>query len=152
VVVDAGCTALAAMPALKELNLSVTNVGNHGVKLLSKSKTLEVLFLGNTHIDDGALKYIPAFENLKRLSISGKITDEGLKHLRKARLTSLDLYSIKIKNEKITDRGLRYVQEMKTLKRLKLYMPGTGITEQGLDRLRRARPDLALIIIRRLRQ
>ena len=102
--------------------------------------------MGGPGIDDGAMKFIPAFEKLQRLRISFKITDEGLKHLRKARLTSLNLYYAN--NEKITDRGLRDLQEMKTLKRLRLDSRGNGITEQGLERLRHARPDLALIIVR----
>jgi Leucine Rich repeat len=145
-ITDAGCASLAAAPKLKELSLSGAAFGNQGVKALSKSKSLEVLFLGGTGIDDGAMKFIPDFKKLRRLTIWFKITDEGLKHLRKARLTSLNLYYAN--NEKITDRGLRYLQEMKTLKRLRLDSRGNGITERGLDRLRRARPDLALIIVR----
>src|SRR5262249_49181606 len=95
-------------------------------------RPVTAVFLNVPGIDDGDLRHLMAFPNLRRLSLLGtRITDEGLAHLRG--LTGLRWLSLG--GPRITDEGLAYLEGLTGVEELGLH--DTRITDAGLVHLRR---------------
>jgi hypothetical protein len=141
---DAGMAALSNLPSLKWLVLNESAVGNEGLKHLSRSRTLAGLILGKTKVDDDGLAHIPDFKNLTILELGQEpISDKGLSQLRNSKLTDLTLeFNV---NQRVTNRGIESLKEIKTLKRIQnIAIEFTKATDEGLRRLQDARPDLEI--------
>ncbi len=140
-VTDAGMADLAGLPSLKKLELSKTKVGDEGAKALARSKSITDLRLDATAVGDQGLAHLSALKNLTRLSLVGTpISDEGLKHLHKTKLAELWIFPFR--GELLTDKGLRYLQDVKTLRSLHMHLSRTNATAAGLQQLQNARPDM----------
>jgi Leucine-rich repeat (LRR) protein len=137
-VTDVGMAELIDLPQLNNLDLSGTAVGNDGLKLLSRSKSLAGLRLDSTRIDDDGLAHLVLFENLTHVGfMNTRVSDVGLEHLRKTKLTALELH-----NDRFTDKGLDHLREMKTLKRVSIQ--SSKITEAGIQQLKKALPNASI--------
>jgi hypothetical protein len=87
------------------------------------------------------MEHMHAFENLASLDVGNSpISDEGLKHLRKSKITHLYLGA----KNKATDKGLEYLHEMKTLQYLGFSVLSTNFTPEGLRKLQEDLPDLKI--------
>ncbi len=137
-----GLAELAHLPGLKNLVLSHTPVKT--IKHLASCPALETLELADTQIDDQGLENIQALKNLIFLNLSRtQISNEGLKHLRKTRLERLYLVFYK-PTDKITDKGLEYLQEIKTLKILEInsLLQPPYFSAEGIWKMQQALPQL----------
>lgn len=126
-VTDSGLPALSGMRLLQILDLTDTAVTPAGLQALTKLP-IKQLRLGSAITDDasGPLSQIPS---LSQLDLSQtKMSDQGLGFLSKLpKLHTLFL------NAAITDRGLKLVAGVTSLRRLDL--TGAKITDAGVQRL-----------------
>lgn len=135
---------------------------NQAIQPLCGLLKLRTLCLTSTHITDNGLRFVSGLSQLHELTLTGnlRITDAGLKHLRKLKaLSLLDLSSTNITDNgladlavlpslqvlilvgtDISDAGLKYVDQMKTLQNLLLHH--TKVTDSGVEKLKTALPDL----------
>jgi hypothetical protein len=92
---------------------------------------------------DADLECLSGLPQLKWLSLvrSVDLTDAGLAHL--GRLTSLETL-ILLDAEQVTDAGLRQLEPLKRLKRLRIDLGRHDVSEQVLQRLRRALPNCTI--------
>jgi hypothetical protein len=74
---------LKGLNNLEDLNLFLTQVGDHGLVHLKGLKKLKHLSLWLTRVTDSGLEHLEALTNLQTLDLqSTAITDSGLKHLQ----------------------------------------------------------------------
>lgn len=92
---------LQSKPNITSLNLADSNIGNEGVKELTKLTNLTSLTLVSNNISDEGAKELTKLTNLISLDLSdNNISDEGIKELTKlTNLTYLDLSENNIGNE-----------------------------------------------------
>ena len=83
-ITDAGLKDLARLESLRSLCLSDTQVTDAGLKDLAGLKGLRELYLDHTQVTDAGLKDLAGLRSLQTLRAGGKVTDAGLKELRKA--------------------------------------------------------------------
>ncbi|MFO0898940.1 MAG: hypothetical protein U0836_16065 [Pirellulales bacterium] len=99
---------------LISLDLNFSHVTNRALPTLAALPKLEVLGLTHTRIDDQGAAILSTSRSLKKLYLEGtKLSDTGL--LLLARLPAFEELSVTV---------------------------GQGVSEQGIERLRRARPEL----------
>lgn len=117
---------------LEGLNLSSTPVTDQGLMHLQGNPKLRWLRLSGTKVTDAGLSNLRDLPHLRTLQLCGMpITDAGLQHI--AVLPALEYLAVG-ENLHITDKGLRHLQSVRTLR--KLYLDGTGVTDAGLVYLR----------------
>lgn len=104
---DADLEKLAARVSVKELDLSYNaNVTDAGVAHIAKIQQLELVYLSDTNV-----------------------SDKGLKFLRAAKLTQLNLW-----NTQVSDAGLTYISEIKSM--TQLHLKGCSrVTDSGVAKL-----------------
>lgn len=110
---DASFVELATLTNLRRLDLSHTRVTDLGLKTLTNMRQLTHLELtrysGEEQISDLCLETIAKLTELQRLSLSGKVSDQGL-----ARVVKLpNLTSLAILNTRITPGGLKNLADSK---------------------------------------
>ena len=99
-------------------------------KSLLVPKQYEILYLGNSDIDDQTLSLIQNATQLESLDLSSsKVTDQGIKHL--AKLKSLRYLSLE--RTQVSDRALGVIGKLSFLEELDLTT--TGFTDQGLSEI-----------------
>jgi internalin A len=131
-VTDSDLERLAAMPALRRIDLShtrITDIGFEHLRKLEKVETVNLYFA--EQIGDGALAAMKNWKQLRELTLRGtKVTDAGLAHLANhPALESLDIgYAL------ITDGGFDALTALPNLK--VLAVGGNKITDLGLNSLR----------------
>jgi hypothetical protein len=93
-----------------------------------------------SHIGDADLAKIGQLSRVKRLHLEGNdISDAGIPALAAFKgIEYLNLYG----NSRVTDESVDRLAAMNSLKRI--YLSATGITPEGLKRLRAARVDLVI--------
>ena len=103
-------------------------------------RTVKALFLAGRAIDDTWLFHLKGMTNVRRLVIEGtNISDEGIAYLVKWRqLESLVLGP----SERLSNRCLRHLEHMPSLRDLTVDVHANGITEEGISDLKKARPNL----------
>jgi len=127
---NAGLRHLSKLASLEELAVGGTHIDNAGMVHLSNLESLKYLFLLGKISDDG-LVHIKKLPHLKILNISHPwITDVGLEHLSELR----ELENLNLNNTRITDDGLAHLRSMKSLKKLNLG-GGMKITDEGMAHL-----------------
>ena len=174
-ITDAACPVLARMQQLRALNVAKTGFETHrisddGLAELSRLTQLEFLNLtGNAMRDDG-LKHLRSLTRLRDLNLSRVwISDAGLDHLANVSglrrlvllfsegfagpivtdagietLSSLEhLTDLNLVDSRVTDAA---VDELISLQKLShLTVTGSQISADGISRLRKAKPDCAVI-------
>ena len=114
---DAGLEHIKTIHTLKTLNLAKTSVGNRGLTALADLSQLEDLSLEGPSINDDSCAILA---NLRSLT------------------------TLRVKNSQISDAGLQELQTLHNLTTLDISQCGE-ITERGISRFKRARPDVLLI-------
>jgi len=131
-VTDSDMAALAALPNLSRLDLSLTRITDHGLQQLKASPGITDLNLCYAElVTDAGLSAVKGWKHLKRLDLRGtKITDTTLQHL--SAVTSLE--SLDVGFAQITDVGLDLIASLPNLKELTI--GGNKLTDTGLQPLR----------------
>jgi len=167
-VTDAGLVHLPQLTKLKKIRLSKTAITDAGMKVLAKCERLEDVDVSQTKISDPGAWELAALPRLKRLNFyltfvtdsgldsfqTGKhrsaktiewlnldkcpITDAGLPKL--AALSSLAW--LHLGGTAITDTGLVELAKLESLK--EAIITKTETTLEGIEKLRKARPDMTL--------
>jgi len=150
-----------------EAELSGRRVTDFTMELVAKLTELHTLSLEDTRVTDGGLRHVGNLRQLRSLSLDGTlITDEGLSELsRLHKLEWLDLC-----DTRVTDRGLALLVGLKGLRQLGLndrtvgdealaslaslrdrtqlrevFVRETRFTNDGIERFRRANPDVRIV-------
>jgi|SRR5579871_4694043 len=131
-VTDSDLAALAALPALETLDLSLTRISDHGLQQLKNAPAIADLNLCYAElITDAGLSTVKEWKHLKRINVRGtKVTDATLQHL--SAVTSLE--SLDIGYAQITDVGLDLITSLPHLTELSI--GGNKLTDNGLQPLR----------------
>lgn len=138
---DKGLYYISKMDQIRSLYFVEYNrFSNAGLKHLSNMNELsELIFQGGKSIDDKGLKYLSKIKSLRLLTIQGSkdITDNGLEHI--SHLGNLESFYLYGDDNKVTNKGLGYLSEMKQLKVLVLpFSP--YITDSDIIKLKLALP------------
>jgi Leucine-rich repeat (LRR) protein len=112
-VTDSQLTPIAGLPALEELDLDATEIGDLGLATLARSTMLKKLKLGSTTVSDRGLVHLAALKQLQSLSLSGALV-RNLAPLP-ATLVELDLSSTGIGADAVP-----HIVALKNLRRLNL--------------------------------
>ena len=129
---DEGVKYLTRMGKLKTLWLP-KSVSDEGVKTLSNSlNAIRTLQLSGTRVTDSGISYLTRFKELETLGLhETNITGVGFKSFAKTQGRSLKrLY---LAHTKIVDRNLKYLKGFSSLEVLDLN--NTMVTDEGLDYL-----------------
>jgi Leucine-rich repeat (LRR) protein len=129
---DSDMAALAALPNLAHLDLSLTRISDHGLQQLKAALAITDLNLCYAElITDAGLSAVKGWKHLRRLNLRGtKVTDTTLQHL--SAVTTLE--SLDIGSAQITDVGLDLITSLPNLK--ELTVGGNKLTDNGLQPLR----------------
>ena len=129
-ITDAGMVHLAGLRSLRRLALSHSSISDKGLVHIAELTGLESLAIDDTQVSDDGLQYLMKLSNLEDLRLSGtRVTDNGLVHLKNLqKLTALGLGL----RGKVTDDGLRVLQEFPLLTRLTL---ASDFSDRGVKHL-----------------
>ena len=139
---DEGAKSLATLTQLKRCGIGSAEKASSGAADAALAKLpLEDLALLDNQATPVGLAHAAKIPTLRRLDASHapSVGDDSLKLL--ARLPLLE--ELKLGSAQITDDGLQELAAAKSLKKLSLSGVKT-VTSTGVDRLRQARPDLAI--------
>lgn len=161
-ITDAAFDSITQFHKLEALNLENTTVSAKGLASLSTLKKLNRLTLARTPTSDEGLKTLKDVKQLRHLNVeSTNVTAEGLKHLGKlesiwlggdkigdaavaevARCETLRFLSITHERTAVTDAGLRYLEDLPSLRSLQIYC--RQVTPNGIAALQRKKPKLLI--------
>ncbi len=118
---DVGLAHLAKLRELQEIELGSGTISDAGLEHLASLPKLGYVKLWGYNFSDAAMEHIARIPNLTNLNVSNlKLTNRGVQSIAKSpKLETLDLYGVK----DITGIALKYLAEMKTLRRLGLSCP-----------------------------
>lgn len=136
---DAGIAHLTSLVNLRNIHINDSQITDESLLYLSKLKLLEGLSLQQNNFTDKGLAYLVEMPNLKSLWIGlgkGEITDEGVHYLSK--LTNLEVLDLQRTN--ISDTAMKDLANLKKLH--KLYLNHTGISDEAVNQLKKAIPEL----------
>jgi hypothetical protein len=142
-VTDAGLAFLAGLSHLESLDLSRTNISGTGLAHLTHLPALRLLRLDGVDLTDADLVPLTKCKNLKVLCLaSNRVTDAGLKQI--AGVSTLERLELRYTGDLwVTDAGVEHLKAMKSLRTV--YFCTQGITDAGIDGLRRAIPGLKVL-------
>ncbi|HKE23064.1 MAG TPA: hypothetical protein VKB88_11935 [Bryobacteraceae bacterium] len=131
-ITDSDMPALAAMPDLKRLDLSLTRISDRGLRALKTAPAIEDLNLYFAEqIGDEGAAILRNWKHLKRLNLRGtKITDSTLESL--AGIPTIEWLDIGW--AQLTDSGLDHLSSLTNLR--SLTMGGNKLTDNALQFLR----------------
>lgn len=122
---------LCELPDITYLSLSMTAIGDPGMRHVACLKKLQVLNLYRCRVGDDGVKHLKELDNLVHLAAGEtQITDGGLVHFRN--MTQLDYLGLRANN--VTDAGLVHLEKLTNL--TGLYLGETRVTDKGLVHLR----------------
>ena len=155
---------ISTLPKLEWLNLYRTPLGEQGVNLLSKSKSIALLPIGKAGVTDLGLEYLCKMGQLTYLGLRGNpVTDKGARHLSKlSKLEGLYLGETKVTDQTIaeiahlsqmqklwlhdlpiTDAAIEHLSKLKRLKEIHIY--ATNISARGAQSLQKSLPKCRVI-------
>ena len=121
---------ISTLPKLEWLNLYLTPLGEQGVNLLSKSRSISLLPIGKAGVTDLGLEYLCKMGQLTYLGLRGNpITDKGAKHLSK--LSTLE--GLYLGETNVTDRTIAEIAHLSRLQ--KLWLHDLPITDEAVSHL-----------------
>jgi len=122
---------------LKFLGAAKTRVGIDGARYIQNSKTLEIVSVGSSGIDDSRMFALSGCMALRVLDVSGSdVTSNGFKVISRNK----NLEHVNIRYTKIDDNGLGYLRYNKNLKVVE--SKGSQITQAGIDALTKIIPEV----------
>jgi Leucine-rich repeat (LRR) protein len=122
--------SISNIPKLEWLNLYRTPLGELGVNLLSKSKSIALLPIGKAGVTDLGLEYLCKMGQLTYLGLRGNpVTDKGARHLSK--LSKLE--GLYLGETKVTDRTIAKIAHLSRLQ--KLWLHDLPITDEAVSHL-----------------
>ena len=144
---NAGLQQLTALSRLEVLDIEGNAVTDDGLKLLAQFPELRELSLNILPLTDQGLTHLPAIPKLQSLSVRYSegfagviVTNAGVRSLGQlTQLTSLNLTGAK----RITDACLPDLMRLSQLQQLNL--SASGLTSDGIDRIRKASPDCRVL-------
>ena len=158
---DRECAGLIQLSSLRRLDLSGNRFVTHrGMVHIGKFRTLQVLTLDNTRLDDRGLKALCGIATLKQLGVRNtRITSAGLVHIKNLRRlqvlalakTRVDsrgvahmsghptIEALHLYDTLVDDSGLKHLASLKNLKQV--HLDNTRVTAVGVKSLRDALPD-----------
>lgn len=159
---ETALTIADTFKSLEEVYLRRTSITNTGVQHLSRLETLKILTLDGSLVTDGMADSIRKMKQLKWLSVgncaigddtlaavsecpdmwylflvSTPVTDKGIAHLVKCK-KPLSLYLAHCNS--VTDASVESLAKLPDSENLHLALWGSGITEDGVNRLKMALP------------
>jgi Leucine-rich repeat (LRR) protein len=131
-VTDSDLARLAVLPALSNVNLSLTRVSDHGLQEMRKAPNIATLDLRYAEmVTDEGVQALRGWKHLKKLNLRGtKVTDTCLQHL--SMVTSLE--SLDLGFVQVTDAAVDQLGALPNLRELTL--SGNKLTDTGLETLR----------------
>lgn len=138
---DVNIESIAALTRLQVLNIGGSNLSDAGMKSLTSLTQLESLDLSRMEITPKGLEPLEALTKLRRLSLwrAERIDDKAAAALAAIpRLEILDLAETAVTGA-ILDRLVK-IATLRTL-----YVSGPGVTQEQVERFRKARPDCRII-------
>jgi hypothetical protein len=139
---DEGAASLVALKDLKRVGIGSTARGSSGEAIAALAKLpLEDLALLDNQATPVGIAHAAKIATLRRLDVSHgpTVMDESLALV--ARMPMLE--ELKLGSAQVTDAGLQQLAACKTLKKLSL-SGLKNVTPAGIERLRKARPDLVI--------
>ena len=121
---------LTEFPKLRQLLMRKSQANDQELAVVGQLKNLEALYIWNAYnVGDKGVTHLIGLRELKTIHLDhSHITDESLRTL--AALPSLEEMSLQ--NHRFTDKGLSYLTDKHSLRRLCVGLGGTQITDQGL--------------------
>lgn len=130
---------LKSLKHVREVGVSYTSVSDAGLEKIVRLTDLQFLGLSGTKVTDAGMQTLQRCRHLQKLHLAGTaIGNDGLKRL--AELQSLRLLALG--DTMITDSGLEQLAKLEKL--VDLDLSGTQISKAAEDKLRAARPNLAI--------
>lgn len=138
---DEGVLGFAALPSIKHLNLSGTQVGDAIIDgLLAKLPVLESLNLENTDISPALLPVITGHKSLTLLFLPTLCSnDAGIQAIASMK----QLKWLKAEGRHVTDASVDVLLGFTELKHL--ILPGTRLSDESLSKLRKGLPDCKVL-------
>lgn len=131
----------ATFPKLEELDLprDVKPSADDWKKIAESMPQVKAINLQSQPLDDASCEGMDTIPDLEGIEfIYGKITDAGVTNLARIR----KLRWLRLKNAQLTDAALETLAEMKKLTSLELPKPGNGLTEAGIAKFKKKRPEV----------
>ncbi len=136
---DKDLELLMVFPRLAELNLALTSITDQSANRISQLSKLRKLNLDNTKITDGTLRHLLKLP-LETISLAGtEVSDEGMRWLAQIRT----LERINLSQTKISNTGLERLSILPELKQL--YLTKTKISGGAIALLSQAATDLDVL-------
>ena len=137
---DDSLAGLLPLRNLEELTLEASGITDQAMKFIRSFRGLKQLDLRGGILGDASLELLAPVTNLERLVLDGAaVTDVGLEQLTSHKKLSM----LSLRNAKISDIGLETLAKISNLR--ELHVDGClGLTQSGVDALRKKRPDLKI--------
>jgi hypothetical protein len=118
----------------------VLNNSDEVLREIKHLSCVEALMLYGPAVTDSSLLHLGGLRRLTHVILSdSRVSDSGLVHLRA--ITSLEV--LYLSRARLTDSGM--VQLVNHLSHVRyLTLDNTGVTEEGVERIRRLRPEIAI--------
>ncbi|MDO4574854.1 MAG: hypothetical protein Q4D98_06530 [Planctomycetia bacterium] len=121
---------VGAVPNLRELNLTSTNITDDGMAALEALEQLDALTLVSTEIDGSSFRYLQNLKSLRELNLSSSaFSDEGMAMVG----TFTKLEELRLDDTNVTDAGMEPLAGLAELKLLNLQ--GAMVSDIGLQYL-----------------
>jgi hypothetical protein len=138
---DAGLKALKSMKNLQYLGLFANELDGSFLKDLTDLKMLRIIILSNNTLKEENLEYFSQYKGLQVLNLAHtRISTRNLKFL--AQTPSLEILSLS-GNDNVKDDLVPLVVPLKNLGLLDIRR--AGLTQVGLEKIKKARPDLTIM-------
>jgi len=121
---------ISTLPKLEWLNLYLTPLGEQGVNLLSKSRSISLLPIGKAGVTDLGLEYLCKMGQLTYLGLRGNpVADKGARHLSKLS----NLQGLYLGETNVTDRTIAEIAHLSRLQ--KLWLHDLPISDESVSHL-----------------
>lgn len=140
-VTDGGIARLARLSKLKRVHLSGSGLTDEGLVMLSDLPAIEELSLQQNRVTDAGLAGLRGQGHLRQLCVGLgdiRVTDAGLAHLGGFR----KLEMLDVQSARLTGDGLEALRALPALK--EVWLSGTGVPDDAVQRLQAARPALKI--------
>lgn len=137
---DAGLEHLRPLKKLERLNLSVTRVGNEGLKTVAQFKGLKGLDLDNTEVTEDGLPHLAPLTDLDYLRLADlPITYRGVVHLvgfKKVKFLVMN-------GTELSDAGFHELAKLESLERF--FVSNTRVSQEAVRQTKQTRPKLRIV-------